>query len=775
MPRIGQAKSLDACQGQRTANEHTEDNTDYGDVPELRAYRFHRLEMNPKPGKTEVVVECPFCGKHKLHINSQTGLYDCKTCGEKGNPIEFLRTLHRYSVEDTDGDDVSELCAHRGFIFNDTIEKWQVCKSIVSGEWLSPGYRTTGIVHNVYKWTEIAEGKRGLFATTGFGHELTGLHLWDDKKSTVIICEGLWDAMALYEVLARCKWEDDEGSKLVPTSNLTASLLGDINVVATPGANVWLDSWLPLFKGKRVILAFDSDHPKKVRNQDRYTIPVGLAGMKRIAQSLVTASEDNRPESVHWIAWGDDGYDPDLRNGTDVRDILVGCGDELCSRMDGVKYLWDRIEPIPESWVDGVVKIGKNGVVEDSPIKCERWSALLNTCRKALSWKPELEHGFVCMLAVVTSTDMVGDPLWIKLISAAGSGKTVLSEALSLNRKYTKPVSTFKGLFSGFKTDAKGEEDHSLIAQLANKTMIIKEGDTLLKSPDRDRLLSELRDMYDCKSRPQFRNGIDREYNQKTTIILCGTPSIRQLDSSDLGARFIDVVMVEKIDKDMERDVLNRVFYDSVKSSGMKVNGTMESREKPSVIEMQRMTSGYIHYLRENSTPLADEVNESMVNDESVRNRLIDLSCFVSYIRARPSLAYNETVERELPSRVMAQLSRLAVYIAVVMNKRTVDDKVMYHVRKVAIDTSIGTTLTLAGYLYDAYLKGDGPCSIDDLYSLSGMSKKRFDMQAYMTFLTRIRVVDRVQVPIRDSRYFTTMYRLSEEVRSLYECVILQR
>jgi hypothetical protein len=377
------------------------------------------------------------------------------------------------------------------------------------------------------------------------------------------------------------------------------------------------------------------------------------------------------------------------------------------------------------------------------------------------------------MLAVITSTDMVGDPLWIKLISAAGSGKTVLCEALSLNRKYTKPVSTFKGLFSGFKTDAKGIEDHSLIAQLANKTMIIKEGDTLLKSPDRDRLLSELRDMYDRKSRPQFRNGIDREYDQQTTLILCGTPPLRQLDSSDLGARFVDVVMIEKIDKDMEEDVLDRVFYDSVKSSGMKVNGTLESKEKPAIIEMRRITSGYIHYLRENSTRLSDEVNESMVNDDAVRSRLKALSRFVSYVRARPSLSYNETAERELPSRVMAQLSRLAVYLAVVMNKKVVDDKVMSHVRKVAVDTSIGTTLFLSGYLYDSYLKGEGPCSVDDLYALTSMSKKRFDMQAYMTFLTRIRAVDRVEVPIRDSRYCTTAYRLSEELRILYEEVIL--
>ena len=143
--------------------------------------------------------------------------------------------------------------------------------------------------------------------------------------------------------------------------------------------------------------------------------------------------------------------------------------------------------------------------------------------RKALKWTDGLDCALSVMLASVTSTMQVGDQLWVKIIGPASCGKSTLCEALSVNDKYILAKSTIRGFHSGYKSDRDGTEDNSLIVQVRNKTLITKDGDTILQSPNLGQILSDARDLYDCTTRSHYKNKMGKDYvGVRMTWILCG-------------------------------------------------------------------------------------------------------------------------------------------------------------------------------------------------------------------------------------------------------------
>jgi len=273
------------------------------------------------------------------------------------------------------------------------------------------------------------------------------------------------------------------------------------------------------------------------------------------------------------------------------------------------------------------------------------------------------------------------------------TGKSVLCESLSINRKYVKAVSTFKGFHSNYQTDADGTEDHSLVKKLYDMALVTKDGDTLLKADDLDRILSQARDIYDGASRTTARNKTSREYTGIRMVwILCGTDSLRQMDSSELGERFLKCTIMEHIDEDLEDEIVWRVVNRAHRNMAFEADGTLESQHDPDQVEMMQLTGGYVGYLRTNARDLAAAVKCS---EDNLR-RCGKLARLVSYMRARPSSLQDEVANREMPARLAIQLTRLSTAFAVVLNKTEVDDEVMRRVTKVAMDTAAGVTLDLA-------------------------------------------------------------------------------
>jgi hypothetical protein len=749
------------------------------DVAEkLKPYLFHGVELRIN-GK-QASGDCPFCGRDgKFGVEVETGLWNCFVCKEGnekggGNSSVFLRKL--WEVSDAATSDYSELSEERRLLYPDTLLHWQVSQSLTTGKWLVPGFGSKGALNQLYQYTEV-NGKMRLLPTPTHGHQLHGLNLFDPTKQTMYICEGPWDGMALWEVLRQAKLNDV--GDLVATANEERSLAADANVLAVPGCNVFFETWLPLFAGKHVVLMFDNDHPRKNEATGRDVEPAGLVGMQRIAKILAAAKQP--PESIRYLCWGDNGVDLTLPGGFDVRDALTGGTGEgvqptenlLARRLARLQGLLGLVTPVPETWLDSAktgtkVKRGVsngNSKTKLSCKPCRDYRALQMAWRKAMMWTDGLDSALAVMLASVASTKAVGDQLWVKIIGPAACGKSTLCEAISVAKQYVVAKSTIRGFHSGYRTKGgDASEDNSLIVRLYDKTLVTKDGDTLLQSPNLGQILSEARDVYDGTSRTHYRDAISKDYEgMRLTWILCGTSSLRSIDSSELGERFLDCVIMEGIDDEMEDEVLWRVANRSERNLNLtSSNGSAATHYEPDLLEAMQLTGGYVEYLRENA---ADELSTIDMTPEAKR-MCAKLGKFVAHMRARPSLRQEETAEREFASRLVSQLVRLAKCLAMVMNRRTVDDAVMVRVRKVALDTSRGQTMAIASHLFTAGHEGLEPQTIC-LYVNRSSEKTRMMLR----FLKQIGVVELFQTKKRGVTG-KPKWRLTPKMQKLYGIVM---
>jgi len=364
-------------------------------------------------------------------------------------------------------------------------------------------------------------------------------------------------------------------------------------------------------------------------------------------------------------------------------------------RIDRLEFIFERLTPIPKSWyiAKGIGNDGKNETSDLECVECKDWDKLIECWNVAMKWTDGLDVALSSMLASVISTRSLGDQLWLKIVGPASCGKTTLCEALSTSKKYIYAKSTIRGFHSGF---GDGKEDNSLLKQIQNKTLIIKDGDTLMKSPNIGQILSEARDIYDRVSRTHYRTKAGKDYEGiNLTFLLCGTASIRSIDSSELGERFLDCVIMDGIDDEFEDAVLWKVVNRAAREVEFESNGSAETRFSKEEKAVKEMTGGYVNYLRENASLLLGNVYAS----DKVKRRCAKLGKFVAFMRARPSREQNETAEREFAARLASLLMRYSMCTAAVLNKNEVDDEVMRRTTKIALDTARGITMQIMGWM----------------------------------------------------------------------------
>jgi hypothetical protein len=743
------------------------------DLPDtLKAYTSHGLTIRSSTSGKNVYLDCPFCdGQGKFSVLVSDGRWRCVRCniGVKkdspnggGNIIGFLKLLwENGKVEQTE---YADLTKDRGLLYGDTLKRWGVRRSIATGEWLIPGHSPEGKLQQIYRYVTKSDGKKILLATPGIGHQLHGMHLYDQTKPTVYITEGPWDAKCLWEVLKSAR-QSDRGD-LLWTESEKGSLLEEINVIAVPGAGVFNDKWLQMFHNKRVVFFYDNDHPKKNKKTGSIIEPVGYASMRRAAQLL--AGSDHPPSEIVILKWGNETtpeYDPTLPSGYDLRDYFAQ-GKTIADRVALLGPLFDKAAPMPDEWVPGRTVTAKStGGVEIECLTCTDWKTLTTAWRKAMKWTDGLECGLATMLAVVTSTKSVGDQLWAKVIGPPSSGKTTLAEALAVNRQYTRAISTFTGLYSGYKTDKEGSEDKSLMAQIKDMTLIVKDGDTLLQQKDLPKILAELRDAYDGNTRTYFKNGTGREYeNHRITFLLLGTGGLKALDSSELGERYLECKIMDEIDDELEREIMKRNALKAVRNVRSQANGTAESNHDPVMLKAYQLTGGYVRYLREN----AERLLKALEIPDWALDTCTDLALFVAHMRARPSKKQEEVVEREMATRLQTQLIRLATCMSVAMSKKAIDDQVMTRVRKIALDTARGKTMLIAEYLYACGEEGSYVTGI--AYNIHDTDIKT---KPIIQFLRRLKVLEPVtQATTRTRVSSRVKWRLTDKFKTIYEACV---
>lgn len=374
----------------------------------------------------------------------------------------------------------------------------------------------------------------------------------------------------------------------------------------------------------------------------------------------------------------------------------------LALRLTALEGLLARLGPVPDPWTSEQSQGTDRGITAGGGLTCldcSTYRELQSAWRKALRWTDGLDCALSVMLASSASTMSVGEQLWVKVIGPPSSGKTTLVEGLAVNTKYVLSKSTIRGFHSGWKSpDGK---DTSLVAQIHGKTLATKDGDALLQSPNLGQILSEARDLYDRTSRTSYRNAEGNDYvGIRMTWLLCGTSSLREIDESELGARFIDCVIMDDIDEDFEDEVGWRAANQEDRNMGMESDGGAVNQYTPELGEAMRLTGGYVGYLRENAIDLLSEV----IASEKALRKCARLGLFIAFMRARPSKKNaDEKADREFSPRLIKQQVRLAKCLAIVLNRKTLDDEVMRRVTKVAMDTSRGQTLQIVEHLIKAH------------------------------------------------------------------------
>ena len=285
------------------------------ETPEnLKPYYFHGIHLSVKG--EEANGECPFCSRDKFSVRVESGLYNCLVCGASGNGAKLLQELWKMFDEATDLHQYLVLAEDRDLQHNDTLVRWEVVYSSLCDEWMIPGYNKEGTLTQLYRYTKVKDKLR-LVPTPTFGHAIFGMSVYQKSKPEIYLCEGPWDAMALWEVLSQVSIDNDRN--YTKAHRIADSVSKEVSVLATPGCNVFLDSWKPLFKGKSVTIFFDNDHPKINANTQQEIPPAGYSGVERIASILKgTVSE------LNFVQWGPKGFDPSFPSGIDVRDVLSG-------------------------------------------------------------------------------------------------------------------------------------------------------------------------------------------------------------------------------------------------------------------------------------------------------------------------------------------------------------------------------------------------------------------------------------------------------------------
>lgn len=676
--------------------------------PGLRPYLALGLGLEVRSGSLQASgCDCPFCGRGdgKFSVSVASSQYDCKVCGTGGNALTFMRWLWDESVKRTRSTELAELAADRRLLHPETLAAWGAAQSVLTGRWLLPGRDPNGRLDQLYRYTKVKEGDRWLnklLPTPGLwpdgqAHRLfmagsTGLGRSDKPSSNgkpgavrvLYICEGPWDGMALWEVLRYLKDKS-------------------VEVVAVPGCGIFKDSWAEAASSRfgEVAVLYDNDHPR--RNGQR----PGPEGAERTATLLL----ERGPADVKNLCWGEpDGYDRSLPDGYDVRDALAS-GVTLEARAG----LWEKtvkpkLAPVGRD-KRRAAATASAGISEN----CDSWRELTDCWRRALQWRRDLGDALATMLAVALSTRQDGDQLFLQVIGAAGSGKTRLCDAL-LRSERCFALEHLTGFHSGWKGDDGG--DYSLIARVNNRTLITPEGDVLISNPKFGEIMSQQRRIFDGVSGATYKNRKEdmRYTNLRTPWIIAGTLALVNMDQSRLGDRFLRIFIDPPAAGEGD-SILKRVGYaalaalkPTIHSAGTGVNGHAALSD----LEVAyRKTGGYTTRVHDQAAELLAGV-ETEGREDALIEVCASIAKFTAMIRARPEPTRPHDHKEgqataELPTRLTHQFMRLAVCLAAVTNRRTVDDpEVLRVVRKVARHTARGWTYDIATCLYDAGRVGLG-------------------------------------------------------------------
>lgn len=326
-------------------------------------------------------------------------------------------------------------------------------------------------------------------------------------------------------------------------------------------------------------------------------------------------------------------------------------------------------------------------IVTVQPQQCTSFQKLMDVYRQDMSVTPSLVDCMAICSAVHIAVALEGDPLWMYLVGAPSSGKSTICELLCADEMHTRPLSKFTGLVSGSK------QGTHLIPMLQGKCVVVKDGTLLLESTPQQlaNVYGELRDIFDGSLEAHYRNGVSASFSNISFGMVIGiTERIYSLNMAALGERFLHCRLETSRDVETKRNsnAVESIFRTAARTN-YEGNTDGDSRSFP---KQRAYTAGFLSHLH--STLRSGDVLRPGFTSEDVVliQALADMiACSRAQAPRSKEFGSNELMydaRPEASTRVVKQLSRLALCLCYVLGVSKITHQIRCLLTKVALDTS---------------------------------------------------------------------------------------
>ena len=442
------------------------------------------------------------------------------------------------------------------------------------------------------------------------------------------------------------------------------------------------------------------------------------------------------------------------------------------------QFIADRLGPVVlrGKASSTAVESGEDHLTVD-PIPCQSIQELYDHyfSPKTLEHSPEIEHTLNAMLTVILSTSATGGQLALRVMGEPGTAKSTLAESMSVCNEMVHPMSKFTGIISGWSSIKKSK---LLASKINGKTLLIKDADTLLQLPNLSQVESELRDaLGDGVIRSDYRTGRSFEIYTLFTLILCGTPILRQMDNARLGARYLDINIRNRnasTDKIVRRAIKSQ-FRElcSQLSEGIGEVEQDKVKRKEIIRRLAPPTYGFLLHKRQQIREGIEVVSPGEKQEEIIRS----MGEVVSYLRAKVdrdnSGDLRQKAYREAATRLGEQFTRFLVFNAIIGQepkrgklKVEITDREHGLAKKIMLDSTEGYGQDIARVLYK-----NGGETRDVLAAEIGLSPSHtHSLLQDMLELGTVRY-DKTSNPHGSRGRNVNLYRLNPELASMLKTV----
>lgn len=326
-------------------------------------------------------------------------------------------------------------------------------------------------------------------------------------------------------------------------------------------------------------------------------------------------------------------------------------------------------------------------VVSIQPQQCDSFQRLMEVYCQDMVITESLKDCLAICMAIHIAVALDGDPLWMYLVSPPSGGKSTVCDLICSDEIHSTPLDSLTGIISG---DRNGKH---LVPLMQGKCVVVKDGTLLLESNPLQlaNVFGELRSIYDGSLVKHFRNGVSANFSNISFGMVIGiTEKVYSINMAALGERFLHCRLEtsREMEKVRNANAVRGVFEHTAKTN-FEGNEAGDSRSFP---KQRAYTAGFLSHLH--STLRNNEILRPGYTEDDVLliQALADMiACSRAQAPRSKEFGSNELLydaRPEASTRVVKQLSRLALCLCYVLGTDRITQQIRVLLTKVGLDTA---------------------------------------------------------------------------------------